>query len=403
MIKYLKMMKKFFFIAIYSLFYVSYSSAIYLDNEKMIKGIILEKNSENVKILTPYSILWIPSSRVAKISSTVTMEEIINELVNQKKYKYAKRFVRSLLKYKKINKMEFYKYEKKIDISEKKTNLEKKLKKYFDEGKYEKIYEIYLIQIKGRYKDIPKEIKNILCQAFLKLCLFYLDHINYDESLQYFHLAVEVGLEGKKLHSFLVKYAQITGNKIVLQNEKRKIIAKKIEKRKKNERVVRKKMKEIKRKKNKGEKDKYRGLKLLLQAYNAGPTALLAYRGNVPYKETINFVKRVLARYNKGNLKTHYDDIIKKYSAKFGLSENLIKAILLTESSGSIYAVSNKNARGLMQIKKIAFDEAKKHFLLNWNYEEIFDPEKNIYTACAYLAWLKNEIVEKYFNLKVYE
>jgi len=45
--------------------------------------------------------------------------------------------------------------------------------------------------------------------------------------------------------------------------------------------------------------DKFKKIKLVIAAYNAGPNAVVKYHGIPPYRETKNYVKKVLRLYNK--------------------------------------------------------------------------------------------------------
>jgi len=85
-------------------------------------------------------------------------------------------------------------------------------------------------------------------------------------------------------------------------------------------------------------------------------------------------------------------DLIKKYAHKYNLNPNLICAIIHTESKFNKYAISNKNASGLMQIKKSTADWAAKQIgIKNYDYKKIFDPEINIQIGCWYINNLLNE------------
>ena len=45
--------------------------------------------------------------------------------------------------------------------------------------------------------------------------------------------------------------------------------------------------------------DKFKKIELVIAAYNAGPNAVIKYHGIPPYRETKNYVKKVLRLYNK--------------------------------------------------------------------------------------------------------
>lgn len=93
-----------------------------------------------------------------------------------------------------------------------------------------------------------------------------------------------------------------------------------------------------------------------------------------------------------------YADIIRKASRRYDIPEDLIYAIIKTESSFNPYAVSWANAYGLMQV--VPKTAGKDVFRLVKNRsgqpspEYLFNPEQNIDTGTAYFYLLKN----KYLN-----
>lgn len=93
-----------------------------------------------------------------------------------------------------------------------------------------------------------------------------------------------------------------------------------------------------------------------------------------------------------------YANIIRKSSQRYGIPEDLIYAIIKTESSFNPYAVSWANAYGLMQIvpKTAGRDvfQLVKHRSGQPSPEYLFNPENNIDTGTAYFYLLKN----KYLN-----
>ncbi|WP_070964654.1 membrane-bound lytic murein transglycosylase MltC [Vibrio sonorensis] len=89
-----------------------------------------------------------------------------------------------------------------------------------------------------------------------------------------------------------------------------------------------------------------------------------------------------------------YADIVRRASKKYDIPEDLIYAIIKTESSFNPYAVSWANAYGLMQVVpktagKDVFKLVKKRSGQP-SPEYLFNPENNIDTGVAYFYILKN-------------
>ena len=69
---------------------------------------------------------------------------------------------------------------------------------------------------------------------------------------------------------------------------------------------------------------------------------------------------------------------IKEASQKFGVEENLIKSIILTESAANPYAVSKSNAKGVMQLMDSTATEM--------GVKNIWNPRENILGGTKYFA-----------------
>ncbi|CUT00393.1 transglycosylase SLT domain-containing protein [Candidatus Chrysopegis kryptomonas] len=75
-----------------------------------------------------------------------------------------------------------------------------------------------------------------------------------------------------------------------------------------------------------------------------------------------------------------FDEIIKKASAEFNVPEELIKAVIAVESSGNVFAVSPKGAKGLMQLV-----DSTAEFV---GVKNVWHPAENIYGGVKYLRYL---------------
>jgi hypothetical protein len=138
--------------------------------------------------------------------------------------------------------------------------------------------------------------------------------------------------------------------------------------------------------------------RLWLQAYNAGPYALLKYKGNVPYKETQNYAPRVFKYYMENLKDTPYEPFIQESAKKYGLDPQFIRAIMKTESDFRNTCKSGAGACGLMQVMPAVWSEIKGKYGLEWDYASgVFEPQKNIEVACAYLAWLRYDFLPRHF------
>ncbi|MDW6001987.1 membrane-bound lytic murein transglycosylase MltC [Vibrio mangrovi] len=97
-----------------------------------------------------------------------------------------------------------------------------------------------------------------------------------------------------------------------------------------------------------------------------------------------------------------YADIIRRASRKYDIPEDLIYAIIKTESSFNPYAVSWANAYGLMQVVpktagKDVFRRIKKRSGQP-SPEYLFNPENNIDTGTAYFYILKHDYLNSVAN-----
>ena len=75
-----------------------------------------------------------------------------------------------------------------------------------------------------------------------------------------------------------------------------------------------------------------------------------------------------------------HSDSISKYASKYGIDENIVKAVIAVESCYNTTAVSPKGAQGLMQL----IPETAARF----GVSNSFDSSQNIYGGTRYLSWL---------------
>ena len=87
-----------------------------------------------------------------------------------------------------------------------------------------------------------------------------------------------------------------------------------------------------------------------------------------------------------------YKEEIIKYSTIYGVDPDLVAAIIKTESNFDPYAISRKEARGLMQISPITGKWAAKELKRkNFYLEELFVTDINIQMGCWYVQKLNQQ------------
>jgi soluble lytic murein transglycosylase-like protein len=78
--------------------------------------------------------------------------------------------------------------------------------------------------------------------------------------------------------------------------------------------------------------------------------------------------------------RTKFDPIIERYAAQYGVDPTLVRAVIQVESNFNPGCVSNKGARGLMQLMPAT---ARRFGVTN-----VHDPDQNIHGGVKYLAYL---------------
>jgi soluble lytic murein transglycosylase len=86
-----------------------------------------------------------------------------------------------------------------------------------------------------------------------------------------------------------------------------------------------------------------------------------------------------------------YEEYVEKYSKEFGIEQNLVYAIIKTESSFNPDAVSSANAEGLTQITPETFEWIKTKLGEENKDLSLFDPETSIKYGAFFISYLLNE------------
>ena len=94
-----------------------------------------------------------------------------------------------------------------------------------------------------------------------------------------------------------------------------------------------------------------------------------------------------------------YENFVENYSTKYEVDKNLIYAIIKAESNFNQQAVSNKEAKGLMQLMPQTAEDIAKKLDIEVTKEEIskklLEPEFNINLGTKYIS----NLLAKYSNI----
>ena len=97
-----------------------------------------------------------------------------------------------------------------------------------------------------------------------------------------------------------------------------------------------------------------------------------------------------------------YETYVEKYSARYGLEEELIYAVIKTESGFRENAVSHKGAIGLMQIMESTADWIAEEADIEVEKEDYKSADVNIHMGCWYLRYLMDFFGSKDLALAAY-
>ena len=92
--------------------------------------------------------------------------------------------------------------------------------------------------------------------------------------------------------------------------------------------------------------------------------------------------------------KTNYSEYVEKYAQENDIDPLLIYAIIKAESNFNANAVSNKEAKGLMQLMDSTAEELAKKSGINLKDNDILEPDVNINLGTKYIS----NLLDKYNN-----
>ena len=127
-----------------------------------------------------------------------------------------------------------------------------------------------------------------------------------------------------------------------------------------------------------------------------------SYKTKVINKKKVHFVTIAMVKDHASVRVLKFKPYVKKYARRFGISENLVYAIIQTESNFNQFAVSSAGAFGLMQIVptsagRDAYKEVKgKTWTPSKSY--LFDANNNIELGSVYLKILDKKYLKGIIN-----
>ena len=95
--------------------------------------------------------------------------------------------------------------------------------------------------------------------------------------------------------------------------------------------------------------------------------------------------------------KKEYSEYVSKYAEEYGVKKELIYAIIKAESNFNPNAVSNKDAKGLMQLMDSTAEEIAQKAGITLTEENILEPDTNINLGTKYIS----SLLEKYKCIEI--
>lgn len=95
-----------------------------------------------------------------------------------------------------------------------------------------------------------------------------------------------------------------------------------------------------------------------------------------------------------------YYDIVSKYTKEYNVDENLVYAIMRTESHFYPYATSKAKCYGLMQVSEETFGDAKK--TISITNDDIYNKDSNIQVGIWFLSKLINRFGDYRYAILAY-
>ena len=127
----------------------------------------------------------------------------------------------------------------------------------------------------------------------------------------------------------------------------------------------------------------------VLFAVSVTATALMSGYLKQQEEKHLREQEAVSFHYHFEDFENEYRDTIEKYAGEFNLQPAFVAAVIMAESSFRPGAISDKAARGMMQLLEgTAGDRAKSLGIRDFSFDMVYDPDLNIRLGCCHLQYL---------------